>query len=138
MKVGDEFEFTVIQDQTSTYSNNRQSAIRMKRLPSGTVQFEALVESDVSGFVSKEIPPQAWTNRSPTKSLNGAQTGNGDHLAEAGQISYQSGEGKKTVVFFLKDCDPKQFPKFGDKVSRLESLKKIHIKKLNKTKYLCG
>lgn len=122
MKVSDEFEFTVIQDQTSTYSNNRQSAIRMKRLPVGTVQFEALVESDVSGFVSKEIPPQAWTNRSPTKSLNGAQTGNGDHLAEAGQISYQSGEGKKTVVFFLKDCDPKQFPKFGDKVSGLESL----------------
>lgn len=44
VQVGDEYEFTVVQDQTtnsSLYSsNNRQSAIRMKWLPPGTVQFE--------------------------------------------------------------------------------------------------
>lgn len=45
VQAGDEFEFTVIQDQTTSSSmyspsNNRQSAIRMKWLPPGTVQFE--------------------------------------------------------------------------------------------------
>lgn len=44
VQVGDEFEFTVVQDQTtssSLYSStNRQSAIRMKWLPPATVQFE--------------------------------------------------------------------------------------------------
>lgn len=38
VQVGDEFEFTVVQDQTTSstmFSSNRQSAIRMKWLPPG-------------------------------------------------------------------------------------------------------
>lgn len=117
IKVGEEFEFTVVQDQTSTYTNNRQSAIRMKRLPAGTVQFETTVENEIAGIICKEISPHNWStnNRSPTKTQNG-QNGNGDHTVESGMVSYQLNGIKKTVPFYSKDCDLKQFPRFGDKV----------------------
>lgn len=111
VQTGDEFEFTVIQDQTSTFSNNRQSAIRMKRLPFGSVQFETRMESGISGVVSKEIP-STWNNRSPTKNQNGH---NGE-VAESGLISYQTNGTKKTISFYYKDCDAKHFPRIGDKV----------------------
>lgn len=118
IKVGDEFEFTVVQDQTSTYTNSRQSAIRMKRLPVGTVQFETTVDTEVTGIIYKEISPHNWSNRSPTKNQNN-QNGNNDVL-ESGLISYQANGIKKTIPYYSKDCDSKQFPRFGDKVSKQE------------------
>ncbi|KAF2881106.1 hypothetical protein ILUMI_25072 [Ignelater luminosus] len=114
IKVGDEFEFTVVQDQTSTYTNNRQSAIRMKRLPASSVQFETTVDNEVTGIIYKEISPHNWSNRSPTKNQNN-QNGNTDVL-ESGLISYQVNGIKKTIPYYSKDCDSKQFPRFGDKV----------------------
>ncbi|KRT84375.1 hypothetical protein AMK59_218, partial [Oryctes borbonicus] len=110
VQVGDEFEFTVIQDQTSTFSNNRQSAIRMKLLSSGTVQFELTMETSLSGIVTKDIP-NSWANRSPTKNQNG------EHVTESGTITYQLNSIKKTVPFYSKDCDVRHFPKHGDKVT---------------------
>lgn len=109
VQVSDEFEFTVIQDQTSTFSNNRQSAIRMKLLASGTVQFEVTTETNMSGVVTKDIP-NSWASRSPTKNQNG------EHVAESGSITYQLNGIKKTVPFYSKDCDVRHFPKHGDKV----------------------
>ncbi|KAK9712515.1 SUZ-C motif [Popillia japonica] len=109
VQVGEEFEFTVIQDQTSTFSNNRQSAIRMKLLAPGTVQFEMTMETNLTGIVSKDIP-NSWANRSPTKNQNG------EHVAESGTITYQLNGIKKTVPFYSKDCDVRHFPKHGDKV----------------------
>lgn len=47
--VGDEIEFTCVQDPTSSFSNPRLSAIRIKHLPEGTVKFETLIENDVEG-----------------------------------------------------------------------------------------
>ncbi|GJQ87988.1 Unr [Trypoxylus dichotomus] len=91
VQAGDEFEFTVIQDQTSTFSNNRQSAIRMK-----------LLSLDI---------PNSWANRSPTKNQNG------EHVTESGTITYQLNGIKKTVPFYSKDCDVRHFPKHGDKVT---------------------
>lgn len=110
--LGDEFEFTVIQDQTnsSMFSNNRQSAIRMKWLPPGTVQFEIRIESDLNGVVSKDIPLSSWNNRSPTK------TQNGEAANDSGLISYTLYGVKKSIPFFQKDCDLKSFPRVGDKV----------------------
>nr|CAD7458593.1 unnamed protein product [Timema tahoe] len=66
--INDEVEFTIVQEQTS-FSNSRQSAIRIKHLPTGTVQFEVVIEKNVSGVISKEIPPQNgnFGTRSPTK-----------------------------------------------------------------------
>lgn len=111
--VGEEYEFTVAQDQTSTFSNSRQSAIRMKWLPPGTVQFETRIENDVSGVVTKDVPPPSlWLNRSPTKSQNGEHT-----IPESGLITYQSNGVKKTIVFYSKDCDMKHYPRIGDKVT---------------------
>nr|XP_031826339.1 cold shock domain-containing protein E1 [Nomia melanderi] len=90
---GDEVEFTVIQDPTSSFSSNRQSAIRLKHLPPGTVQFETIVEKDLVGTV--------------------IQGGNG---LVSGLIGYTKENQQKSVIFFTKDCDSKNIPKVDDKV----------------------
>lgn len=117
ISVGDEVEFTVVQDQSS-FSNSRQSAIRIKHLPPGTVQFETITEKNVPGVVGKEAPPPpgGWGSRSPTK--GGSQTvGNCEKSStESGVINYEVNGTKKTIFFYSKDCDPKNFPRIGDKV----------------------
>lgn len=113
ISVNDEFEFTVVQDQTSSFSNNRQSAIRMKRLAPATVKFETLQESNVMGVVCKE--GNGWINRSPTKSQNGTNGNGTEHTNnDSGLISYQVNGVKKTVAFYLKD--QRTTPRVGDKV----------------------
>nr|XP_022919835.1 cold shock domain-containing protein E1 [Onthophagus taurus] len=119
-QVGDEFEFTVVHDQSSSFGNNRQSAIRMKLLPINTVQFETMVETDVTGIVTKDIP-NSWASRSPSKNNqnNGSFNGSGEHNVECGLITYQINGGggvKKSVPFYSKDCDARHFPRHGDKV----------------------
>lgn len=59
-------EFTV--DPVSTFANmnNRQSAIRIKHLPAGSVQFETLLERGVRGVVAKEAPCYP-SSASPTR-----------------------------------------------------------------------
>jgi cold shock CspA family protein len=47
--LNDEIEFTCVQDPTSSFSNPRLSAIRIKHLPEGTVKFETLIESGIEG-----------------------------------------------------------------------------------------
>lgn len=111
VQVGDEFAFTVVQDQTTLYTNSRQSAIRMKWLPPGTVRFEVRVEEDLSGVVTKEIQPN-WSTRSPVKTQNGFEGAQ----AESGIITYQFYNTKKTIPYYAKDCDIKNFPRVGDKV----------------------
>lgn len=58
-------EFTV--DPVSTFSNmnTRQSAIRIKHLPPGTVKFETQIERGVRGVVTKEA--QRYSSSSPTR-----------------------------------------------------------------------
>ncbi|CAH0547495.1 unnamed protein product [Brassicogethes aeneus] len=111
VQVGDEFEFTVVQDQTTMFTNNRQSAIRMKWLEPGTVQFEIRIENDLSGVVTKEIAPN-WSTRSPSKT---SQSG-GEPAVESGIITYQIYGTKKTIPYYSKDCDIKHYPRTGDKV----------------------
>jgi len=36
---------------------------------------------------------------------------------ESGIINYEVNGTKKTIFFYSKDCDPKNFPRIGDKVS---------------------
>lgn len=54
-------------DPVSTFSNmnTRQSAIRIKHLPPGTVKFETQVENGVRGVVTKEA--QRYSSSSPTR-----------------------------------------------------------------------
>lgn len=99
--MGDEIEFTCVQDPTSSFSNPRLSAIRIKHLPEGTVKFEILIESDVEGVVSREAP------KSPIKTQERTGT-------EGGVITYGIGNNKKTIMYFLRDCD--KSPKVGDRV----------------------
>jgi hypothetical protein len=98
--VGDEVEFTVIQDPDSSFSNTKHSAIRIKHLPEGSVQFETLIQSNVEGLVTREAP------KSPIKS---------QERTEGGVITYEEPDGgKKTIMYFLKDCD--KAPRVGDKI----------------------
>ncbi|XP_017787801.1 PREDICTED: cold shock domain-containing protein E1 [Habropoda laboriosa] len=93
ISVGDEVEFTVIQDPSSSFSNNRQSAIRLKHLPAGTVQFETIIEKDLLGTIILGI-----------------------NASVPGLIGYTKENQQKDVIFFIKDCDPKNIPRLGDKV----------------------
>lgn len=45
------------------------------------------------------------------------QSPTGEKAPEPGMISYQSNGTKKTVPYYLKDCDLKNTPHVGDKVS---------------------
>lgn len=114
LTAGTEVEFTVIQDPQSSYANQRNSAIRIKILAAGTVQFETMLERGISGVVAKEAS-SAWSSRpSPSK------TGSSDKSPEPGLISYTTNMNgatvKKTVSYYAKDCDLKGLPRIGDKV----------------------
>ncbi|XP_013112938.2 cold shock domain-containing protein E1 isoform X2 [Stomoxys calcitrans] len=108
--VNDEVEFTVVQEQGVPYNASRLHAIRIKHLPTGTVQFETLVASNIEGYVTREAP------KSPVKSAD---------RVEGGVITYDHGELKKTIMYFLKDCEKP--PRIGDRV-RFD----IHLVKRNK------
>lgn len=86
----------VVQDPSSSFSNSRQSAIRLKHLPSGSVQFESVIESTVPGSIVQDT--------------NGI---------EPGLIGYLKDGQQKNIIFFTKDCDPKSIPTLGDKVSNV-------------------
>ncbi|CAK1588551.1 unnamed protein product [Parnassius mnemosyne] len=106
LSVGDEVEFTV--DPVTTFSNmnNRQSAIRIKHLPPGTVQFETVVERGVRGVVSKEaqqFSSSSSPSRKPPADYNGL-------------ITAQISGAKKSIPFTAKKCESKMLPRVGDKV----------------------
>lgn len=93
--IGDEVEFTVIQakDPPTFFSNSRHSAIRLQHLPVGSVQFETVIESNVLGDIIQDV------------------TG-----LDPGLIGYDNKDGQQSIIFFTKDCDPKNIPRLGDKV----------------------
>lgn len=62
-------------------------------MPAGTVQFEIITEKDILGTIIQGI--------------NGI---------EPGLIGYMKENQQKSVIFFSKDCDPKNIPRLGDKV----------------------
>lgn len=84
---------TAFQDQPYTSQMSRQSAIRLKHLPAGSVQFETVTESNVPGTVIQDITP-----------------------SEPGLIGYLSDGQQRSIIFFTKDCESKVIPKIGDKV----------------------
>ncbi|CAH2034866.1 unnamed protein product, partial [Iphiclides podalirius] len=106
LSVGDEVEFTV--DPVTTFSNmnTRQSAIRIKHLPAGTVHFETLVERGIRGAVSKEaqvINSSVSPTRKPVNEFNGL-------------ITAQINGAKKTIPYAAKKSESKILPHVGDKV----------------------
>ncbi|XP_036344744.1 cold shock domain-containing protein E1-like, partial [Rhagoletis pomonella] len=97
--VNDEVEFTVVQEPGVPYNTSRLHAIRIKHLPPNTVQFEMLMASNIEGSVTREAP------KSPVKSQD---------RVEGGVITYDHGDVKKTIMYFLKDCEKP--PRIGDRV----------------------
>ncbi|MPC44831.1 Cold shock domain-containing protein E1 [Portunus trituberculatus] len=121
ISVNDEVMFTVAQD-TTNQSPNRQSAIRIHRVNSGTVKFEVLVTEGVQGHVAIEAPASP---RTPTKASG--RSSPSEKIEEPGVISYIQDGVKQTINYYAKNCDrPVQV---GDKVE-------FNIYKVKRTKEL--
>ncbi|KAK7065496.1 Cold shock domain-containing protein E1 [Halocaridina rubra] len=108
ISLNDEVEFTVVQD-TSSQSPNRQSAIRIHLLETGTVKFEVLIKEGLQGQVITEAPVSP---RSPYKS--GRASSPECKSQEPGVISYTLDGVKQNVNFYANNCDKSS--QIGDKI----------------------
>lgn len=112
LECNDEVEFTVAQDPSSSFGNSRQSAIRIKHLPRGSVQFEVLIEEGLVGIVTV-VATEIFEPSSPSKN-NAHQL---DEVTyEPGVITLHSNGVKRTILYNVKDCNGKYVPRQGDKV----------------------
>ncbi|KAG8002885.1 Cold shock domain-containing protein E1 [Nibea albiflora] len=104
LHISDEVEFTVVPDMLSAQRNH---AVRIKKLPKGTVSFHTQSEQRFVGVVEKEVAT-ANKNASPTKSK--------EKEAEEGVIAYEDCGVKLTVPYHTKDLEGGGHPLVGDKV----------------------
>ncbi|XP_063064743.1 cold shock domain-containing protein E1 isoform X4 [Engraulis encrasicolus] len=113
LHISDEVEFTVVPDMLSAQRNH---AVRIKKLPKGTVSFHVQSEQRFIGQVDKEATPAsaaANKNVSPSK---GKEKGKIEKDAEEGIISYEDCGVKLTVTYHIKDLEGAALPQQGDKV----------------------
>lgn len=98
IQVNEEVEFTVVQDPSSP---SRQIAIRIKYLPKGTISFETVLPTKLTGSVEKEpsVQKNAPKNKEP----------------DPGIIMYDVNGTKQMIPYTLKDIQGNP-PKTGDKV----------------------
>ncbi|XP_051760491.1 cold shock domain-containing protein E1 isoform X1 [Ctenopharyngodon idella] len=106
LHISDEVEFTVVPDMLSAQRNH---AVRIKKLPKGTVSFHTQSELRFVGVVEKEAMP-ATTNKnySPSKVK--------EKDAEEGLIAYEESGEKSTLPYHIKDLEGGVYPQLGDKV----------------------
>uniref|UniRef100_A0A3Q1D0J1 Cold shock domain-containing protein E1 n=1 Tax=Amphiprion ocellaris TaxID=80972 RepID=A0A3Q1D0J1_AMPOC len=104
LHISDEVEFTVVPDMLSAQRNH---AVRIKKLPKGTVSFHTQSEQRFMGVVEKDALA-ATKNASPTKSK--------EKEAEEGVIAYEDCGVKLTVPYHTKDLEGGGHPQVGDKV----------------------
>ncbi|KAM4570545.1 cold shock domain-containing protein E1 [Fundulus diaphanus] len=105
LHISDEVEFTVVPDMLSAQRNH---AVRIKKLPKGTVSFHTQSEQRFVGVVEKEVVSAANKNASPTKGK--------EKEAEEGVIAYEDCGVKLTVPYHVKDLEGGGYPQAGDKV----------------------
>ncbi|KAM9351253.1 cold shock domain-containing protein E1 isoform 7-T7 [Symphorus nematophorus] len=105
LHISDEVEFTVVPDMLSAQRNH---AVRIKKLPKGTVSFHTQSEQRFVGVVEKEVVATPNKNVSPTKSK--------EKEAEEGVIAYEDCGVKLTVPYHTKDLEGGGHPQVGDKV----------------------
>uniref|UniRef100_A0A3B3WMJ6 Cold shock domain-containing protein E1 n=1 Tax=Poecilia mexicana TaxID=48701 RepID=A0A3B3WMJ6_9TELE len=105
LHISDEVEFTVVPDMLSAQRNH---AVRIKKLPKGTVSFHTQSEQRFLGVVEKEVVSASNKNASPTKGK--------EKEAEEGVIAYEDCGVKLTVPYHVKDLEGGSFPQAGDKV----------------------
>ncbi|XP_043932089.1 cold shock domain-containing protein E1 [Protopterus annectens] len=105
LHISDEVEFTVVPDMLSAQRNH---AIRIKKLPKGTVSFHTQSEQRFTGFIEKEaggISPKA---ASPGKCR--------EKDAEEGVIVYEDCGEILSIQYHAKDIEGCTVPQQGDKV----------------------
>ncbi|XP_029429067.1 cold shock domain-containing protein E1 isoform X2 [Rhinatrema bivittatum] len=100
LHISDEVEFTVVPDMLSAQRNH---AIRIKKLPKGTVSFHTQTDHRFVGTVERE----ATRTSSPSKGK--------EKDGEEGIISYEDCGIKMTVSYQTKDVEGSA-PQVGDKV----------------------
>uniref|UniRef100_A0AAY4E6A1 Cold shock domain-containing protein E1 n=1 Tax=Denticeps clupeoides TaxID=299321 RepID=A0AAY4E6A1_9TELE len=131
LHISDEVEFTVVPDMLSAQRNH---AVRIKKLPKGTVSFHTQSEQRFFGVVEKEaMAPSANKTPSPTKAKEGKE-------AEDGVIAYEDCGVKLTLLYHVKDLDSGMLPQQGDKVEfsisevkRTGQQSAVSIKIMNRT-----
>ncbi|KAM9343268.1 cold shock domain-containing protein E1 isoform 6-T7 [Pholidichthys leucotaenia] len=105
LHISDEVEFTVVPDMLSAQRNH---AVRIKKLPKGTVSFHTQSEHRFVGVVEKEVVAVTSKNASPTKGK--------EKEAEEGVIAYEDCGVKLTLPYHAKDLEGGSHPQAGDKV----------------------
>ncbi|KAF7661334.1 hypothetical protein LDENG_00263760 [Lucifuga dentata] len=105
LHISDEVEFTVVPDMLSAQRNH---AVRIKKLPKGTVSFHTQSEQRFMGVVEKEAVAATAKNASPNKSK--------EKEADEGVIAYEDCGVKLTVTYHSKDLEGAYHPQAGDKV----------------------
>uniref|UniRef100_A0A8C1TR81 Cold shock domain-containing protein E1 n=1 Tax=Cyprinus carpio TaxID=7962 RepID=A0A8C1TR81_CYPCA len=111
LHISDEVEFTVVPDMLSAQRNH---AVRIKKLPKGTVSFHTQSELRFVGVVEKEAVPATTTkNSSPSKVK---EKGKVEKEAEEGLIAYEESGVKNTLPYYIKDLEGGAYPQVGDKV----------------------
>ncbi|XP_068997494.1 cold shock domain-containing protein E1 isoform X5 [Embiotoca jacksoni] len=111
LHISDEVEFTVVPDMLSAQRNH---AVRIKKLPKGTVSFHTQSEQRFVGVVEKEVVASSTKNASPTKGKEKGKVV--EKEAEEGVIAYEDCGVKLTVPYHTKDLEGGGHPQAGDKV----------------------
>ncbi|XP_078662914.1 cold shock domain-containing protein E1-like isoform X17 [Branchiostoma floridae x Branchiostoma belcheri] len=131
LHIGDEVEFTVVPDPSSSQRNH---AIRIKPLPKGTVSFHKVSSERLLGVVDKEAVSAGMPNMKGSKSPKKQ-----DRDLELGTILYDICGEKETITYHLRDTDPRSTPQQGDQVEFSVSEQKktgtrlaVNIKVLNR------
>ncbi|XP_031650147.1 cold shock domain-containing protein E1-like isoform X20 [Oncorhynchus kisutch] len=139
LHISDEVEFTVVpvspeRTPMDMLSAQRNHAVRIKKLPKGTVSFHTQSEQRFVGVVEKEATAAITNNKSasPSKAK--------EKEAEEGVISYEDCGVKLTVSYHVKDLEGATQPQAGDKVEfsinevkRTGQQSAVTIKILNRT-----
>ncbi|XP_038864164.1 cold shock domain-containing protein E1-like isoform X6 [Salvelinus namaycush] len=139
LHISDEVEFTVVpvspeRTPMDMLSAQRNHAVRIKKLPKGTVSFHTQSEQRFVGVVEKEATAAITNNKSasPSKAK--------EKEAEEGVVSYEDCGVKLTVSYHVKDLEGATQPQAGDKVEfsinevkRTGQQSAVTIKILNRT-----
>ncbi|XP_072910062.1 cold shock domain-containing protein E1 isoform X1 [Hemitrygon akajei] len=105
LHISDEVEFTVVPDVLSAQRNH---AIRIKKLPKGTVSFHTQSEQRYFGIVEKEAAGSVSKSTSPAKSK--------EKDCEEGVIAYDEAGIRMTVPYHIKELEGCAIPQLGDKI----------------------
>ncbi|XP_067913105.1 cold shock domain-containing protein E1 isoform X3 [Heterodontus francisci] len=104
----DSFELTGETREMDVLSAQRNHAIRIKKLPKGTVSFHTQSEQRYFGMVEKEATGSLSKSTSPAKGK--------EKDAEEGIIAYEEAGIRMTVPYHIKDLEGCAIPQLGDKI----------------------